>query len=123
MRNIRNHLFQRLLIFMAIAPLLSQSLEARGEVILLHGLCRTSRSMIPMAKALTLAGYTVRNVDYPSRSASIAQLAETAVGQAVADCERDGATKIDFVTHSLGGILVRRGSQHTRQTALAPAPR
>jgi pimeloyl-ACP methyl ester carboxylesterase len=107
MRNSRNHLFQRLLIFMAIAPLLSQSLEAREEVILLHGLCRTSRSMIPMAKALTQAGYTVRNVNYPSRSASIAQLAETAVGQAVADCGRDGATKIDFVTHSLGGILVR----------------
>ena len=42
MLNSKNHLFRRLLIFMAIAPLLSQSLEAREEVILLHGLCRTS---------------------------------------------------------------------------------
>ena len=49
----------------------------------------------------------MQNVDYPSRTASIQKLADDAIGNAVADCQRDGATKIDFVTHSLGGILVR----------------
>ena len=39
--------------------------------------------------------------------ATIGQLAETVVGRAVADCENDGATRIHFVTYSLGGILVR----------------
>ena len=63
--------------------------------------------MAVMEKSLTQAGYQVHNVDYPSRSASIEQLAETVVGQAVAGCENDGATRINFVTHSLGGILVR----------------
>jgi hypothetical protein len=92
---------------MAIAPLLSHPLEAREDVILLHGLCRTSRSMSVMARALTQAGYNVHNVDYASRSKSIQQLGEDVVGRAVADCERDGAVKIHFVTHSLGGILVR----------------
>ncbi len=77
------------------------------EVILLHGLCRTSRSMVKMERALTNAGFKVRNVDYPSRSAPIEKLADDAIGQAVADCQNDGAIKIDFVTHSLGGILVR----------------
>jgi len=76
-------------------------------VILLHGLCRTNRSMDKMERALTAAGYTVKNVDYPSRTAPIQKLADDAIGKAVAGCERDGATKIDFVTHSLGGILVR----------------
>jgi len=76
-------------------------------VILLHGLCRTSRSMDRMERALTEAGYQVLNVDYPSRTAPIQKLADDAIGKAVADCQRDGATKIDFVTHSLGGILVR----------------
>jgi hypothetical protein len=92
---------------MAIAPLLSHPLEAREDVILLHGLCRTSRSMSVMARALTQAGYNVHNVDYDSRSKSIELLGEDVVGRAVADCERDGAVKINFVTHSLGGILVR----------------
>jgi hypothetical protein len=46
-------------------------------------------------------------VDYPSRTASVQKLADDAIGKAVSDCQQDGATKIDFVTHSLGGILVR----------------
>ena len=49
----------------------------------------------------------MRNVDYPSRTASVEKLADDAIGKAVAGCQKDGATKIDFVTHSLGGILVR----------------
>jgi triacylglycerol lipase len=77
------------------------------SVILLHGLCRTSRSMTKLEHALTQAGYTVHNVDYPSRTAHIQKLADDAIGKAVADCREDGATRIDFVTHSMGGILVR----------------
>ncbi|HTR42358.1 MAG TPA: alpha/beta fold hydrolase [Pseudomonadales bacterium] len=79
-----------------------------GEnVILLHGLCRTSRSMTKLQHALAQAGYTVWNVDYPSRTAPIEVLADNAVGKAIAVCRANGATKIDFVTHSMGGILVR----------------
>jgi triacylglycerol lipase len=100
-------MFSRILIFMAIVAISSPAFSAPEEVILLHGLCRTSRSMAKMEHALTGAGYQVRNVDYPSRTASIQQLADDAIGKAVGDCQRDGATKIDFVTHSLGGILVR----------------
>jgi triacylglycerol lipase len=64
-------------------------------------------SRILILMATVEAGYKVRNVDYPSRTASVQKLADDAIGKAVADCEQDGATKIDFVTHSLGGILVR----------------
>ena len=107
MAGSRAKFFRTIFIFMAIAPLLSPSLEAHEDVILLHGLCRTSRSMSVMARALTQASYNVHNVDYASRSKSIELLGEDVVGLAVADCERDGAVKINFVTHSLGGILVR----------------
>jgi triacylglycerol lipase len=78
------------------------------HVILLHGLCRTNRSMRPMADALRAAGYTVHNIDYPSRTAPIADLAVLAIVPAVAACRAAGATRIHFVTHSLGGILVRQ---------------
>lgn len=63
--------------------------------------------MTKMQRALAQAGYTVRNVNYPSRTAPIEKLADDAIVKAVAVCREHGATKIDFVTHSLGGILVR----------------
>jgi triacylglycerol lipase len=109
-------MFSRILIFMATVAISSPAFGAQEEVILLHGLCRTSRSMVKMESALTEAGYKVRNVDYPSRTAFVQTLADDAIGKAVEDCQRDGATKIDFVTHSMGGILVR--SYLTRHTIL-----
>jgi len=102
---------------MATVAISSPAFGAQEEVILLHGLCRTRRSMVAMERALTEAGYKVRNVDYPSRTASVQKLADDAIGKAVGDCQRDGATKIDFVTHSLGGILVR--SYLARHTILS----
>lgn len=92
---------------MATVAITSPAFGGQEQVILLHGLCRTSRSMAKMERALTDAGYTVRNVDYPARTAPIQKLAEDALGKAVGDCRLGGATKIDFVTHSMGGILVR----------------
>ena len=80
---------------------------AQEHVVLLHGLCRSSRSMEPMRKALVQAGYSVTNVHYPSRHGTVEVLSETAIGPALEDCRRRGAAKVHFVTHSLGGILVR----------------
>jgi len=95
-------------------PLPSSATENREYVILLHGLCRTGRSMIPMGQALAQAGFKVLNMDYPSRAASIEKLSDDVIRRAVVDCKRTGAVKIHFVTHSLGGILVR--SYLTRHT-------
>jgi hypothetical protein len=53
------------------------------------------------------AGYVVVNVDYPSRTAAIGQLSKEAVSAALANPRLRDCGKIHFVTHSLGGILVR----------------
>jgi len=95
------------LILMTAAGLSSSAIGAQEDVILLHGLCRTSHSMSKMERALTDAGFKVHNIQYPSRTAKIEKLADDAIGKAVADCEQHGTTRIHFVTHSLGGILVR----------------
>jgi triacylglycerol lipase len=89
------------------AVCLNNYIQSPENVILLHGLCRTPHSMAEMQRALIAAGYTVWNVDYPSRTAPIEKLADDAISQAIARCRQNGATCIDFVTHSLGGILVR----------------
>lgn len=72
-------------------------------VVLLHGLARSEASLVAMEAALQAQGYRVVNEGYPSTQAPIADLAPR-VGAAVAQC---GAQKVHFVTHSMGGILLR----------------
>ncbi len=92
----------RLLILLMF--LLTPGMAAAECVVLLHGLARTEASLLAMEAALEVQGYKVVNHGYPSRAEGIAELAAEHVGQAVAEC---GDTKVNFVTHSMGGILVR----------------
>lgn len=87
--------------------MLSAVAHAKECVVLLHGLARTSDSMTALEERLAVEGYTVVNVDYPSTQHPIEILAGLAVGEGIAECQRRSATRIDFVTHSMGGILVR----------------
>lgn len=84
-------------------------LPAAECVVLLHGLARTSSSMNRMQEALLNENFLVANVDYPSRDYAIEELATMAVEEGLKKCRaHDGVARIHFVTHSLGGILVRQ---------------
>lgn len=76
-------------------------------VILLHGLNRTSASLSKMQDSLETEGYTVWNQTYPSRDKPVGELAQIAIEPALDFCRSEGIKTIHFVTHSLGGILVR----------------
>jgi len=76
-------------------------------VVLLHGLARSSSSMRRMEAALTDEGYTTCNVPYPSTRHSIAILASEYVLPRIADGVGDLQAPLNFVTHSMGGIIVR----------------
>jgi|CXWL01.1.fsa_nt_gi pimeloyl-ACP methyl ester carboxylesterase len=80
--------------------------DPRPTVVLLHGLARGASSMSRMASALESAGFRVCNLAYPSRQHSVAVLASDFVAPAIRDCGAHGP--VNFVTHSLGGILVRQ---------------
>lgn len=84
---------------------LTTQLAASDVVILLHGLARTSSSMEKMEAALKAEGYEVHNLDYPSRHQSIKTLATIVRAQVQAKTDSDDT--IHFVTHSMGGIIVR----------------
>jgi pimeloyl-ACP methyl ester carboxylesterase len=75
-----------------------------SPVVLLHGLGRTSRSMRPVARALEARGYRVFNLGYASRSAGVALLAKHVAQQIRAI---PGEEPLHFITHSMGGILLR----------------
>ncbi|MCK8464914.1 alpha/beta fold hydrolase [Aliiroseovarius sp. S1339] len=81
------------------------SAPARAEcVVMLHGLARSPSSLWVMEESLRVAGYDVVNLGYPSTKAKIGMLVEAAIPPALAAC---GDQKVHFVTHSMGGILVR----------------
>ncbi|MEP5763660.1 MAG: alpha/beta fold hydrolase [Halieaceae bacterium] len=92
---------------LAAGLLLLLATSAQADcVILLHGLARSAGSMDKLATALYEQGYTTVNVDYPSTDHAIEQLAEMTIEVGIDQCEP--TQKIHFVTHSMGGILVRQ---------------
>lgn len=93
----------------AVLLLFSGAASAVDCVVLLHGLARTAMSMNPMQRALTEEGFETANIDYPSRDYSVEKLAGIAVPEGLEACRaKDGVNRIHFVTHSLGGILLRQ---------------
>ena len=73
-------------------------------VILLHGLARTENSFVVMETALEREGYTVVRPGYASTEKSVENLINPTLPDAVATC---GEQKVHFITHSMGGILLR----------------
>lgn len=76
-------------------------------VVLLHGLNRSNRAMSKMAESLQEVGYSTVNIDYQSQSATIEILAPLVVNDGLERCRETEAERIHFVTHSIGGILLR----------------
>jgi pimeloyl-ACP methyl ester carboxylesterase len=83
----------------------------REDVILLHGLGRTWRSMRPVARALRRAGFATHCIGYPSlrhRLPVLAGMVEQRIARALADPGGSaGVRPPHFVGHSLGCLLIR----------------
>ena len=85
----------------------THSVDTDETVLLLHGLGRTPLSMLILKHRLQNAGYRVRLLGYASTEGQVAD--HSAWLKAELDA-RNWPTKgkIHFVTHSLGGIVVRK---------------
>ena len=85
--------------------------QPHDVVILLHGLFATSKSMRTAKECLEDSGYTVINWGYPTFWRSIEKLTHGLL-PTIKHLQSEPAVKsINFVTHSMGGILVRYALQ------------
>jgi triacylglycerol lipase len=98
-------------LFRTSAAATAEELQAkapRDYVVLLHGLGRTAASMKGLEWYLGRRGYRVVNVNYPSTRTSIEHLANHYLDAALTGQITDHTVKVHFVTHSMGGILLRQ---------------
>ena len=109
------------LIFCSFVFLIPFSCEAaeRQCVILLHGLARSHYSMSGLEASLKLHDYIVINEDYPSTRKSIEDLANQYIPLMVAKCVTYHSNHINFVTHSLGGIILQEYLQNHKLPKLS----
>ncbi len=79
-----------------------------GEtVVLLHGIGHTGMSMLMLQQALKRDGYDVINITYPSTKMPLADIRKFVKDQLEVKPEFNNASKVHFVTHSMGGIVTR----------------
>jgi pimeloyl-ACP methyl ester carboxylesterase len=90
----------------------------KDTVVLLHGLRRTGRSMKKTAQALGEKGFVPVIVDYHSRRHAIEYLADEVLHEVLESFPRRPRPRIHFVTHSMGGIIVRYYLKHHRLESL-----
>ncbi len=80
--------------------------EDAEPVVVVHGLGRTPASMSVLEFRLEAEGYRVVSFGYPSRSEPMEGLVELLADEVLRCCAEQAET-VHFVTHSMGGILVR----------------
>lgn len=84
-----------------------------GEhVVLLHGLGRTNLSLVRIEQNLLNHGYTVTNIHYPSMRYDIETIVANHIYPLILDSPATTSRAVDFVTHSMGGIVTRYLLKH-----------
>ncbi|MBN1473394.1 MAG: hypothetical protein JW914_02150 [Syntrophaceae bacterium] len=104
--SLMKYLFAFLVFFVAMPAYCAPD----EHVVLLHGLARTKDSMNNLETFLSKQGYQVLNIDYPSRKNQIHELAAIVRKEVIS--KTSNAEKVHFITHSMGGIILRYIQKH-----------
>lgn len=82
--------------------------DQKGDyVVLVHGLWSSPLAMMKIGERLVDNGYNVINVGYPSSEIPIKEISREYFQNVIQKNCIDSTKKIHFVTHSMGGIVVR----------------
>lgn len=83
---------------------LGEQIETEA-VVLLHGIVRSKDSMHGLKKAIVATGLEVIDINYPSRKGTLADFTAQIHGLLN---KRPDIKRVSFVTHSMGGLIVRK---------------
>ncbi len=94
---------------------------AAGHVILVHGLLMSGHIMRPIAKFLAKQGFTSILYDYPTRRATVDEHGARFAAFIETEISRlpRSSGKLHFVTHSMGGLLLRSALSRLSPAACA----
>ena len=88
-------------------PAVAPDSPTREAVVVLHGVGINARLTARLAKFIAAAGYEVHNLDYPSKTVPLAELGPRWLAAKLAALGLERAPRLHFVTHSMGGLIVR----------------
>lgn len=97
-----------LLVFAAMQFVTTNASAEKGngeQVVILHGIARSSSHMEELAAFLQSEGYAVFNLDYPSTKHPLEELVR--ITGAKMRARIDPSRPVHFVGYSMGGVLVR----------------
>lgn len=78
------------------------------KVVLLHGIAQSESSMRNMEAALKKEGYATLAITYPSTNHDLEGIAKVLRDEKLSEDFWNQSTKVHFVTHSMGGLVVRK---------------
>lgn len=111
------HLLPLLILFVTTA-LRAAAAPEPDCVVLLHGIGMQGYVMTRLETALTAEGYRVVNVSYPSRELPFEKLAGEYLPAQLQANDVARAPRLNFVTHSMGSLLIRKLIQDARPANL-----
>jgi len=92
--------------------------DKKELVVLLHGILKNKYDMSLIASDLKKEGYDVLNISYPSRKMTLEYLSRFLAMKLLLSDEFSRASRIHFVTHSMGGLITRYFLSKARPTNL-----
>jgi pimeloyl-ACP methyl ester carboxylesterase len=82
------------------------------NLVLLHGLARTERTMRSLGELLSADGHVVHALPYPSRAGGLDSLARGMAASLDKLGLAGGGDELGFVAHSMGGLVLRALPRH-----------
>lgn len=101
-----------ILLLLSVLIPISGTARAQDCVVLMHGLGRTSLSFLVMETTLDQFDYKTVAPDYESTQEDLPTLARDVLERGLKRC--GNVPKIHFVTHSMGGILLRHAFKDSK---------
>ena len=89
-------------------PLAAPPTSGRETVVVLHGVALGRSWTALLARRLAAEGFDVHNLGYPSRTRPLSELGERWLPETLQALGLDAVPRLHFVTHSMGGLVVRR---------------